>query len=167
MEQTQEEGSQLDPKGIVEAALFLANRPLRLDELAAAIGVKPERAEELVAELADELQARGSALKVTIVNDPAKLSGTEVRLELRNEYVPAVSTLSQNVNMHPKSLKILALVAKKKKLLQSELKYYFKGDVYEHVEELVAKHYLTAVKFKSTKELKPTPLFYEHFKGVE
>lgn len=167
MDETAAEGKQLDPKNVVEAALFLANRPLRLDELAGITGMKLERVEEIVAQLEDELQQRGSALKITIVNDPNKLAGTEVRLELRSEYVSAVSSLSQKTDLHPKSVKILALVAKKKKLLQSELKYYFKGDVYEHVDELVAKRYLTATKFKTTKELKPTQLFYEHFKGVE
>ncbi len=167
MEEKQPEAKQLNPKNVVEAALFLANRPLRLDELAGITGMKPEHVEEVVSELADEFQSRGSALKITVVDDPNKLAGTEVRLELREEYVPAVSALSSNVNLHPKSVKILALVAKKKKLLQSELKYYFKGDVYEHVDELVRKHYLSAAKHKTTKELRPTPLFYEHFKGVE
>ena len=55
----------------------------------------------------------------------------------------------------------------KKRLLQSELKYYFKGDVYEHVEELEKKGYVKSAKHKTTKELKPTPLFYEHFKSFE
>ncbi|MFH1107204.1 MAG: SMC-Scp complex subunit ScpB [Candidatus Micrarchaeota archaeon] len=167
MEETGGNAARLDPKSVVEAALFLANRALRLEELASVVNMPAERVEGLVAELADDLQQRGSALKISVREDPGRLAGTEVRLEIRGEFVPAVSALSQNVNLPPKAVKILALVAKKKKLLQSELKYYFKGDVYEYVDDLVSKGYLSEAKFKTTKELKPTKLFFEHFKGVE
>ncbi len=157
----------LPKKRILEAALFLANRPMRLDGLAALAQCDLEDAEGLLTELAEEMEASETALRLTKMEDPNKLAGPEYKMELKDEYVPAVANLSGNVDLNRKALRILALVAKKKRLLQSELKYYFRGDVYDAVDDLVRKGYLKAGKFKTTKELKPTPLFFEHFKSFE
>ncbi|MBU1198173.1 SMC-Scp complex subunit ScpB [Candidatus Micrarchaeota archaeon] len=157
----------LPKKRVLEAALFLANRPMRLDELCAVSQCTPDEAEGLVAELSEEFEQHGSALKITKMEDPQRLVGTEFRMELREEYVPAVSTLSENVELPKKAVRILGLIAKKKKMLQSELKYYFKGDVYDYVDELVRQGFITSKKFKTTKELKPTPKFFEHFQSFQ
>lgn len=154
-------------KGVIEAALFIANRAVGLEELAQVAKLSIEEVEGLLAELADDFKQRGSALEVTTRENPEKLNRLEAKIEVKQEFVQPVASLSEKVELNKKSMKILALVAKKKKLLQSELKYYFKGDVYEHVDELVKQGYLATQKYKNTRELKPTKLFYERFRGFE
>jgi len=157
----------LQKKGIIEAALFLANRAVTLQELASITNSSVEDVEGLVAELSEEMVQRNSAMKIITIENAEKLSGNEVKMELNSEYVQVVAPLSQRIDLSKKAIKILGLIAKKKNLLQSELKHYFRGDIYEHVGELVEKGYLTSQKHKSTRELKPTKLFYERFQGFE
>lgn len=161
------EGVEITKKNTILAALFLANRALSLEEVASAIKAKVDDAEGLVAELSEDLKAAGSPFKVSMFEDPGKLAGSQVRLELEDTYLAAVSHLSKEIEFSKKAQKILALIAKKKELLQSELKYYFKGDIYEAVEELVGLKYLAWEKYKTTKKLKPTKLFFDRFKMVE
>ena len=159
--------SAMPKKGVIEAALFISNKPVQLEKLAELAGCSTEDAEGYLAELASDYDERGSSIKVVVGENAEKLNYKEASLELRNEYVAPVSQLSQNVELTKKAVKILALVAKKKKLLQSELKHYFRGDIYEYVEELAKRGYITSQKYRNTRELKPTKQFYEHFKGVE
>jgi chromosome segregation and condensation protein ScpB len=158
---------EITPKGTLIAALFLANRPVTLEELAKTINQDTEEVEGLVAELNDDFKKTDIPFELSVFEDPAKLAGTQVRLEVRGAYLHKVSHLSQHIDFGKKAQKILALVAKKKELLQSELKYYFKGDIYEAVDELVKLKYLTWEKYKTTKKLKPTKLFFEKFKTME
>jgi len=161
------EGVEITKKNTILAALFLANRALSLEEVAIALKVKVDGAEGLVLELQDDLKGSSSPFKVSIFEDPSKLSGSQVRLELEDNYLAAVSHLSKEIEFSKKAQKILALIAKKKELLQSELKYYFKGDIYEAVDDLVNLKYLAWEKYKTTKKLKPTKLFFDRFRMVE
>ncbi|MFH1751227.1 MAG: SMC-Scp complex subunit ScpB, partial [Candidatus Micrarchaeota archaeon] len=145
------ENIEITKKNTILAALFLANRVLSLEEVAAAIKAKVDDAEGLVAELQADLNDSNSPFKVSLFEDPSKLAGSQVRLELRDEYLAAVSHLSKEIEFSRKAQKILALIAKKKELLQSELKYYFKGDIYEAVDELINLKYLAWEKYKNTK----------------
>ncbi len=159
--------AEISTKGTILAALFLANRPLTMESLSQTANCKPEDLEGHIAELQDDLKNSNSPFRVNVFEDPEKLSGSQVKLELEERYLQAVSHLSQQIEMSKKAQKILALIANKKELLQSELKYYFKGDVYEAVEELVQRKYLIEERYKTTKRLKPTKLFFEKFKMVQ
>ncbi len=161
------EGAGITKKNVILAALFIANRPMNVEEISKAANCSAEDAEGLVFELASDLQNANLSLRVSISEDPQKLSGTHAKLDVGEEYLPHVSHLSKQIEFSRKAQKILALIAKKKELLQSELKYYFKGDIYEGVQELVDLNYLTWEKYKNTKKLKPTKLFFEKFKMVE
>lgn len=158
---------EITPKGTLIAALFLANRAITLEELAKTVNLGSEDVEGLVLELNENFKKTDIPFEITLFEEPGKLAGSLVRLDIRSGYLQRVSHLSQQIEFSKKAQKILALVAKKKELLQSELKYYFKGDVYEAVDELVKLKYMTWEKYKNTKKLKPTPLFFEKFKTVE
>ncbi|MEK6953906.1 MAG: SMC-Scp complex subunit ScpB [Candidatus Micrarchaeota archaeon] len=163
----QGQNTEITKKNTILAALFLANRPVSMDELGLTLKLKADDAEGFIAELADDLKAASSPFKVSVFEDPNKLAGSQVKLELEDHYLAAVSHLSKEIEFSKKAQKILALIAKKKELMQSELKYYFKGDIYEAVDELVKLKYLTMEKHKNTWKLKPTKLFFDRFKMVE
>ena len=161
------ETEEINRKNVILAALFLANKPLSMEELSIAAKCKLDDVDGYVAELSDDLRKAGFSLKVSVFEEAGKLAGTMVKLDVDEAYLPHVSHLSQQIVFSKKAQKILALIAKKKELLQSELKYYFKGDIYEAVQELVDLKYLQWEKYKNTKKLKPTKLFSEKFKMVE
>ena len=149
-------GERHDPIRVIEAALFLANKPLNIAELALLAKITVKRALQLTEELKKELDDRKSAIEVVIENG-------EVSLEVRPEYLAPVAGLSKSTGLTRKSTRILGLIAKKGELLQSELKNYFRGEIYAYVTELKEAGYLTSERKGNTRLLKPTKKFEEEF----
>jgi len=154
------EKPELDKAKVIEAALFLANKPLTPAELALLAHCTVKQATRFVNNLQADYDEKQSALQVDFVNN-------EVRLQVRSLYLPAVSQLSKEIELSRKSLKILALVAKKGQILQSGLKNYFRGEIYEYVTELKDRGYIISEKHGNTRMLKPTRKFFEHFQQAQ
>ncbi len=149
-----------DALRVVEAALFIANRPLAIAELALVAKTTVKKAGELVEELKKELNGRSSSIEVIVENGQASL-------QVRPAYLGPVAGLSKETGLSRKATRILALVAKKGEMLQSELKNYFRGEIYAYVTELKNAGYLTAEKKGNTRLLRPTKKFSESFQLSE
>jgi len=145
-----------DPLRVIEAALFLSNKQLNVAELALIAKITVKRANELIKQLQEELSVRNSAIEVVVENGL-------VSLQVKPAYLGAVAGLSKDTGLSRKSTKILGLIAKRDGLLQSELKNYFRGEIYAYVTELKEAGYLTAEKKGNTRLLKPTKKFEESF----
>ncbi len=154
------ERPELDKAKVIEAALLLANKPLTPAELALLSHCTVKQATRFVYNLQAEYDERQSALMIEFINN-------EARLQVRSIYLPAVSQLSKEIELSRKSLKILALIAKKGQILQSGLKNYFRGEIYEYVAELKERGYIISEKKGNTRLLKPTRKFFEHFQQAQ
>ncbi|MFA6330362.1 MAG: SMC-Scp complex subunit ScpB [Candidatus Micrarchaeia archaeon] len=154
------ERPELDKAKVIEAALLLANKPLTPAELALLSHCTVKQATRFIYNLQAEYDERQSALMIEFINN-------EARLQVRSLYLPAVSQLSKEIELSRKSLKILALIAKKGQILQSGLKNYFRGEIYEYVTELKERGYIISEKHGNTRMLKPTRKFFEHFQQAQ
>jgi len=154
------EKPELDKAKVIEAALLLANKPLTPAELALLSHCTVKQATRFIYNLQAEYDERQSALMIEFINN-------EARLQVRSLYLPAVSQLSKEIELSRKSLKILALIAKKGQILQSGLKNYFRGEIYEYVTELKERGYIISEKHGNTRMLKPTRKFFEHFQQAQ
>lgn len=154
------EKPELDKAKVIEAALLLANKPLTPAELAILSHCTVKQATRFIYNLQAEYDERQSALMIEFINN-------EARLQVRSLYLPAVSQLSKEIELSRKSLKILALIAKKGQILQSGLKNYFRGEIYEYVSELKERGYIISEKKGNTRLLKPTRKFFEHFQQAQ
>lgn len=154
------EKPELDKAKVIEAALLLANKPLTPAELALLSHCTVKQATRFIYNLQAEYDERQSALMIEFINN-------EARLQVRSLYLPAVSQLSKEIELSRKSLKILALIAKKGQILQSGLKNYFRGEIYEYVTELKERGYIISEKHGNTRLLKPTRKFFEHFQQAQ
>jgi len=154
------EKPELDKAKVIEPALLLANKPLTPAELALLSHCTVKQATRFIYNLQAEYDERQSALMIEFINN-------EARLQVRSLYLPAVSQLSKEIELSRKSLKILALVAKKGQILQSGLKNYFRGEIYEYVTELKERGYIISEKHGNTRMLKPTRKFFEHFQQAQ
>jgi chromosome segregation and condensation protein ScpB len=148
--------AELDPRRVIEAALYLSNKPLPYAELALLAKCKVKEAGELCLALAQEFDERGSSLRV--LNEAGS-----ARLEVRPEFLSRVASLSRNLELSRKATRMLALIANKNGILQSELRKYFRGEIYAYVRELKDREYLTSEKRGNTRLLKPTKKFHENF----
>ncbi len=152
------EENQYKVERIVEASLFMANKPLSFTQL----GELTKTTEEQVVAALESLKAKyeeGERAVEVLINSDAKTATMQVRVK----WLPAVAALTEKIELAKKSTKFLALIAKKGELLQSDLRKYFKGDIYEYVGELREKGYLDRVKKGHSWILKPTKKFHEEF----
>jgi len=147
-----------DPLRVIEAALFLSNKPLALVDLAiTANNIRVNEAKRLVEQLKKEYDERQSAVEIALAPNG------EIALQVRPQFLAPVARLSKQVEMTRKSSKMLGLIAKKGQMLQSELKKYFRGEIYAYVHELKELDYITSEKHGNTRLLKPTKKFHETF----
>lgn len=140
----------------VEAALFLANRLVSFEELSRVMSVSKQTARTLAESLKEEYDSKESAIEVVVGEQGALL-------QAKPEFLHNVSELSKKPDVSRKATRILALVAKKGGLLQSELKKYFKGEIYQYTTELKEAGYIDSEKRGNTRYLRPSKKFSDNF----
>ncbi|MEK6923652.1 MAG: SMC-Scp complex subunit ScpB [Candidatus Micrarchaeota archaeon] len=146
-----------DSMRVVEAALFLGNKKMAYPELAILAKQTVRKTKGLVEKLADDYATRDdSAVEVAFDAEGAVM-------QVKPRFISSVSGLSKELELSRKGMRMLSLVAKKGKILQSELRRYFKGDIYGYMTELKELGYVSSEKSGNTRLLKPTTKFFETF----
>jgi len=148
---------ELDPKRIIEAALFMSSKPLEISDLARISGIGAIGfVESQIKQLQEEYNKSGSALQ--IVCEEGKYL-----MRVRSDYERKVSDLAKEAEISRGALKTLALIAKNDGIKQSKVVEMVGTTVYDHVKELVEKEFITAEKQGRTKMLRTTKRFKEYF----
>jgi segregation and condensation protein B len=139
-----------------EAVLFAAGKPLSVKELTDALGLADYRpVQRAVRTLEQTYTHRQSALEVRRVGD-------RYALQLREEYVPTVHSVTP-VEMAPRTLKALTLIAYHQPILQSHLVRMIGDVAYEEVQHLRGLGLVHTEAKASTLELVTTRRFAEYF----
>ncbi len=140
----------------VEAVLFAAGRPLAARELASALGVDdPRTVQKAVRTLEETYRNRQSALEVRRVGD-------RYALQLLERFVAVVHAVTP-VEMAPRTLKALTLIAYHQPVLQSVLVRMIGDVAYEEVQHLRGLGLVRTEPKGSTLELTTTRRFAEYF----
>jgi segregation and condensation protein B len=139
-----------------EAVLFAAGKPLSVKELTEALGLADYRpVQKAVRTLEQTYEHRQSALEVRRVGD-------RYALQLKEQYVPTVHSVTP-VEMAPRTLKALTLVAYHQPILQSHLVRMIGDVAYEEVQHLRGLGLVRTEPKGSTLELTTTRRFAEYF----
>ena len=140
----------------VEAVLFAAGKPLSTRELASALGIDdPRPVQRAVRTLEETYRNRQSALEVRRVGD-------RYALQLQERFVPIVHAVTP-VEMAPRTLKALTLIAYHQPILQSVLVRMIGEVAYEEVQHLRGLGLVRTEPKGSTLELSTTRRFAEYF----
>ncbi len=140
----------------VEAILFAAGKPLSAKEVADALQRDdPRPVQRAVKTLEQTYENRQSALEVRRVGD-------RYALQLREPYVATVHSVTP-VEMAPRTVKALTLVAYHQPLLQSVLVRMIGDVAYEEVQHLRGLGLVRTEPKGSTLELTTTRRFAEYF----
>ncbi len=140
----------------VEAVLFAAGKPLSPRELAEALAVDdPRPVAKAVKTLEETYRNRQSALEVRRVGD-------RYALQLQERYVPTVHAVTP-VEMTPRTLRALTLVAYHQPILQSVLVRMIGDVAYEEVQRLRGLGLVRTEPKGQTLELATTKRFAEYF----
>ena len=118
----------------IEAILYLKGRPIGLNELAELARVEPEQVRAALATLTASYAQRDTALEVV------EQSGRYC-LQLRPDLADLVKNMLP-VNLSTATLRTLATIALKKRILQSELVDLRGSGAYDHIKELLAQDFI-------------------------
>ncbi len=140
----------------VEAILFASGKPLSAREIADALAVDDPRAVgRAVALLERSYSARRSSLEVRKVGD-------RFALQLQEPFVPVVHAVTP-VELAPRTVKALTLIAYHQPILQSVLVRMLGDVAYEEVQHLRGVGLVRTEPKGSTLELTTTRRFAEYF----
>lgn len=137
---------------IVEAILFVASRPVGIEEIMKA-GVGKKNLEKAINELKNRY--KNSAIEIVEVD------GKYV-MQVRNEFVEHVKKFAP-MNISKSVLKTLAIIAYHQPVKQSEIKKIIGSQVYEHVKDLKKKGFIKTRREGRTKIIEVSNYFYDYF----
>ncbi len=149
----------MEKKALLEAAFFMSNKLLSLKDITEILGVSEKEAKKLVSELRAELEREGRGVYIIEAKDG-------YRMHVKPEYSQHVRHLTPYHDMGKGLLRVLALVAYKQPITQSEIVKVIGNRTYEYVKELESRGLIRTIKHKRTKALVATKEFAEYF-GIE
>src|SRR3989338_5226542 len=115
------------PKHLLEAALFLAPQPLKVEKLAELTGLKPAAVRQLLADLAKDYEGRGIHLAE---------SAAGWKLQVRGDLLPRVAHLTPYHDLTEGCKRTLAFVVYKEPVTQSEIIRSQGNKAYDYVHRL-------------------------------
>ncbi len=140
---------------IVEAALFMAGKPLSVDEIKRITGLK----KDAVLSALQELERRYENTSLVVRH----LGNDVYEMHVREQYLKHVEKLAPEKDFSPGTLKTLALIAYKSPVKQSDVVKVRGNRAYEQIEELVKRGFVTVKPKGHTKELRVTKTLLKYF----
>jgi segregation and condensation protein B len=143
---------------LVEAALYVAGRPLDLKALGSVIGTRSKRKiRKLARMLMEKYRNHETALEILELGDKRFV------LQLKTEYTPKVQKLAIRPLISKGPLKTLSYVAYRQPVLQPNVIEVRGSHAYGHLKQLEDMELITREKAGRTKLLRTTKFFSDYF----
>ncbi len=146
----------MDKKALVEAALFVSEKPLSLEKLLSIATISEDEVKQIILKLKEELEKKDRA--IDLVETP---EGYELRL--KPEYRDAVAGLAPFSDLSHGMMRTLAIVAVKQPIKQSLIVKYQGNKTYGYVVNLENKGLIKTEKSGRTKLITTTEGFEKYF----
>ena len=143
----------MNDRDLIEAALFVAGRPLTLLELESIVS-RDVDVEHMVESLVDEYRETG-ALEIV-------QTGEDIVMQVKGEYADAVRTIAQR-DLETPVLRTLAVIAFHQPVTQSKVAEIRGNKAYGHVHELEACKLVESERYGRTRMLHTTKAFADYF----
>jgi len=146
----------MSQRALLEAALFVSDKPLSLEKMSTILGIEQEEVKRLLLRIQAEMKTdeRG----VELVETP---EGYEMRV--KQEYRDRVVRLAPFADLGGGMMRTLAIVAAKQPIKQSLIVKYQGNKTYGYVVSLEKKGLIKTEKFGRTKLITTTPEFEKYF----
>jgi segregation and condensation protein B len=143
---------------LIEAALYVAGRPLDLKTLSSLIEPRSKRKAEYLAEnLIEDYRKRDTCLEIL------KLDDHRFVLQLKPEYTPRVRKLSLRPLLPLGPLKTLSYIAYRQPILQSQVIDVRGEHAYGHLKELEDQGLIIRERVGKSKMIRTTEFFADYF----
>ncbi|MBU2560414.1 SMC-Scp complex subunit ScpB [archaeon] len=146
----------LEPRQIVEAALFVSTDPISMKKLEEITGAGKGEIKRMIKELQEIYEARDSAVEIRRI-------GSDLYLMQAREIFAAPLLGLVKPTVTQEVLKTLSLIALKQPIMQAEVVKSRGPITYVHVKDLLAKDFITAHPTGRTKILHTTRKFADYF----
>jgi segregation and condensation protein B len=147
----------LNQRALLEAALFVSDKPLSLEKLSKILGIGSEQeVKQLLAELQQKLAKEDHGIELAETPD-----GYELRV--KQEYREKVAKLAPFADLSDGMMRTLAIVAAKQPIKQSLIVKYQGNKAYGYVVNLEKKGLIKTEKYGRTKIITTTPDFEKYF----
>jgi len=153
--EAEEEGLNLRQK--VEAVLYIAGRPLTLDEISENAGVARSAVKKVLELLEREYDERGAAFTIR------QLPGERFVMELREELAPIAEKVAPDAVLSEEVMRTLSLIAYLQPVKQSAIAKVVGKAAYSHIRELEIKGFVKSEHEGATRMLRTTDYFSEYF----
>jgi len=143
---------------LVEAALYVAGRPLDLKTLASVLKTRSKkRVQRLAGTLMEEYKNRETALEILELEDERYV------LQLKAEYTPEVRRLAIRPLLSVGPLKTLSYIAYRQPISQAQVIEVRGHHVYDHLKQLEDMNLITREKMGRSRIIRTTDFFADHF----
>ncbi len=146
-------------KATVEAALFMSNEPISVDKISKLIRAEKTDIERTIGEIKRELESDSHGFHIIE-------TATGYQMRVKPQYAQSVRQLTPYQDLSRGLLRVLALVAYKQPITQSNVVKVIGNRTYEYVKRLVGRGLIKTEKFGRTKKLIATKEFANYF-GLE
>lgn len=146
-------------KAKLEAALFMANQPLTMDRITKMFKTDSTRIREIISELKQEMERPDRGIYILD-------TGEAFQIRVKPDYVNTVGNLTPYKELSRGLLRVLALVAYKQPITQSEIVKVMGNRTYEYVKKLQERGMIKTERHSRTKALVATKEFANYF-GLE
>ncbi|MBU5557654.1 MAG: SMC-Scp complex subunit ScpB [Candidatus Aenigmatarchaeota archaeon] len=150
---------QQSKRALLEAALFMAAEPLSMRQLEKILRISPDKIQELLKEIAASFASDEHG--INIIESSA---GWQMRV--KPQFAPQVRHLTPYHELSRGLLRVLAMVAYKQPITQSQIVRVIGNRTYEYVKQLEQRGLIRTVKTGRTKALVATKEFASYF-GLE
>jgi len=143
---------------LIEAALYVAGRPLDLKTLASVIKTRSKKlAQQLARTLKQEYENRNTSLEILELQDERFV------MQLKPTYSSRVRRLALRPLLTPGPLKTLSYVAYRQPVSQKQVLNVRGHHVYSHLKQLEGLGLITRERVGRTKVLRTTQFFADYF----
>ena len=142
---------------LLEAALYLAGRPVPLPELAQVTGLETAEIGALIKELQDKYRQFFSCFEIV------ELPGKKFVFQVRAEIAESVKEITLQPILSVAELRTLAMIAYQQPVLQSTVVKVRGQQSYAHIKSLIRNGFVKSSRMKQTLELRTTPMFSDYF----
>jgi segregation and condensation protein B len=143
---------------LMEAALYVAGRPLDLNELCQVIGSRSKKRAQMYAEtLRQEYSTRNTALEILALKDERYV------LQVKAEFTPLIKKLVNRPLLSSGPLKTLSYIAYRQPITQKRVIEVRGQHAYGHVKLLKDMGLITAERSGRSLALKTTDYFADYF----
>lgn len=147
---------QTNAKRIIEAALFMSSKAVKIEDLAKIADTNIAQVRVAINELIHDFEAKDTALKIVD-------TGTGIKMDVKDEFKESVSALAAAPEFNKSIMKTLAHISYRQPVKQTEVIKFRNNKAYDHIKVLEENGFIRREQTGKSYVIYTTKKFLEYF----